>query len=111
VRPSREAQARGFKISSYLRNADSSTTSNPNSTSKALVAIHGPPTAPLAPLRAEPPLIPIRATSAMTLSMRYVTHLFAPACPRHADALGCVGGYVSLNTELSAEPRAEMSYE
>jgi len=74
------------------------------------MAIHGPPTAPPAPLRAEPPLIPIRATGATTLSMRCVTHLFALACPRYADALGRVGGYVSLNTELSAEPRAEMSY-
>jgi len=42
--------------------------------------------------------------------MHCVTRLFALACPRHADALGRVGGYVSLNTELSAEPRAEMSY-
>jgi len=32
-------------------------------------------------LRAEPPLIPICATGATTLSMRCVTHLFALACP------------------------------
>jgi len=48
VRPSREAQARGLRYP-YLRNADSSTTSNPNSPSKALTVIHGPP--PLLQLR------------------------------------------------------------
>ncbi len=48
--------------------------------------------------------------SMTALSMCSVARLFAPACPRHADALGRVGEHVLLNTELPRSPSAEMSY-